>query len=192
MHNKKERILKVQNVLKSFIKNFQINTFDYLYEEDIRAELFFLLKEAFQENFLIDNISRVKTEYHYLPDHKIDISILGDFRNLKPTFETEKKIFELYKQKAEIGIEIKFQSIGYDQIGTFRRDIDKLYTLVCSEEKMESIDTGIALLFFQIQKDFEKVRDHFSEYSNREFLIRPNCVNQIIISPCNVLFNSTS
>lgn len=187
---KKERLSKVQNVLKSFFKNFQSNAVNYLYEEDIRAELFFLLKEAYQDDLLIDNISRVKTEYHYSPNCKIDISILDDCSNLN-SFNTKEQIFKLYKQKVEIGLEIKFQTIDCDQFGAFKRDIEKLSTLVCSIEKMECIDTGIALLFFQFQCDFEKTKYLFTEYSDGEFQIEENCVNKIIISPKNILFSSS-
>ncbi len=189
--NKQERLSKVQNVLTSFFKNFQCNPINYLYEEDIRAELFFLLKEAFQEDLLIDNISRVKTEYHYLPNRKIDISILDDWSNLNSSFTTKESIFELYKQKVETGIEIKFQPVYSDQYGTFIKDIEKLNALVCSKEKKECIDTGIALLFFQFQCDFEKTKYLFTEYSDAEFQIEENCVNKIVISPKNILFSSS-
>lgn len=185
---KKERLSKVQNVLKSFFKNFQSNALDYLFEEDIRAELLFLLKEAYQDDLLIDNISRVKTEYHYSPDYKIDISILDDCSNLN-SFNTKEQIFKLYKQKVEIGLEIKFQTIDCDQFGAFKRDIEKLSTLVCSIEEMERIDTGIALLFFQFQNDFEMVKNLFTEYFDSESQIQGNCVNKIVISPENILFS---
>lgn len=189
---KQKRLSKVQNVLKSFFKNFQSNTIDYLYEEDIRAKLFFLFKEAFQEDLLIDNISRVKTEYHYSPNRKIDISILDDFRNVNPPIKTKEQVFELYKQKVEIGIEIKFQPVYSDQFGAFKKDIEKLTALVCSKEKMECIDTGIALLFFQFQSDFKDFKKNlFTEYSDVEFQLEENCINKIVISPENVLFSSS-
>lgn len=190
---KKERFWKVQNVLKSFINNFQKNSIDYLYEEDLRAELYFLLKQKLQEDLLFDKISRVKTEYHCSPNCKIDISLLENLSNLRLPFEKkEHHIFELYKQKVEIGIEIKYQPVYTDQFGTFKKDAEKLEALFYSNKKSESIDTGIALLFFQIQEDFDKVKNLYAEYSNSELQVEANCVNKIIISPRNILFSSTS
>ncbi|OQY72257.1 MAG: hypothetical protein B6D44_10485 [Ignavibacteriales bacterium UTCHB2] len=145
--NKNHTIYQIENLLSSLINKFQKNTFEYFYEEDIRAELLVSLKEKISlvrefpagvyseelHNSIIHS-SIIKAEY---PSHKkFDIAILD--------YDAKK---DFYNQPVFLAFEIKLGShkIGTDRTAGFISDIIKLKENVSSFEGF----VGVAIYFCQ-------------------------------------------
>ncbi|MFW9928275.1 MAG: hypothetical protein ACFFD1_02680 [Candidatus Thorarchaeota archaeon] len=176
----------IENTLNEFVKRFQKNPFNYLYEEDIRSELYCYIKAKLKD-FLFMKISRVKTDYHYSPDTEIDIAILDDIKNT-PDLSKKDGIKSLYRVRVKTAIEIKQQRIDNDQTKPFKEDQIKLENLMKRKNFIESIDTGIAILFFQYDGDFVKAKKFYNGFvEHTEIKIKQKCLNKIIITPSDIL-----
>ncbi|MFC1562353.1 hypothetical protein ACFL4Q_05090 [candidate division KSB1 bacterium] len=206
--------VKVQKVLSDFIiEEYQKHPFDYLYEFEIQAILYSMLKNKINDRihhtFETNNqktFSKVKAEYHPLSNMRLDIAILekdeiSEINDKIHNRSVDVDEMVLYWQKIDIGIEIKLQAIFTDQILGFNNDISKLQELMdyTRNSTENSINTGIALLFFHKDKDFRKIKDgefvqNFISLGKKDdiisIIIEENELNAIIITPEEVLFCS--
>lgn len=181
MNNGSKDVLGVvKKTLIKVLEAYSSNTYDYLYEEDIRAELTSELKKAFKDDPLQDAISKVKTEYV----SRLDIAILKA-PTVPLALSDNKGLMSLYKQQIEVGIEIKLRPFDGDKIGDFRSDQRKLQALVDSNEPLKSVDTGIAIICYMTEVDFERERvTYYKTYDawKEQSLIKGK-VNCIAASP---------
>ncbi|MFC1513604.1 hypothetical protein ACFL5P_01210 [candidate division KSB1 bacterium] len=187
---------KVEKVLSDFIKEYQTHPFDYLYEFEIQAILYSMLRNEINDRihhtFETNNqktFTKVKGEYHPLSDKRLDIAILENNRisKLDPTVHSrayDRSEMTLYWQKVDIGIEIKLQAIFTKQMEGFNKDIKKLQKLMgnIKNESENGINTGIALLFFHKHEDFN---DHNHE-NGTTIEITSGKLNALIITPKTV------
>lgn len=181
MNNGSRDVLEVvRNTLFKVLEAYSLNTYDYLYEEDIRVELSYELKKAFKDDPLQGTISKVKTEY----GSRLDIAILKSPSDYL-AFSDKKELMALYKQEIEIGIELKLRPFDGGKIGDFKSDQKKLQALVANNEPLKSVDTGIAIICYMTGGDFEK--DSLTYYKTydawKEQALIKGIVNCIAVSP---------
>ncbi|NMB81408.1 MAG: hypothetical protein GYA14_06280 [Ignavibacteria bacterium] len=192
----------IQAEINEIAKRFQKNTFDYFYEEDIRSELYCLLKNKIKHEYqfgiseinfkdLRNNLksntiisSIVKTEY---PRNKrFDIAILKE------------KGEDFYNVPIQLAIEIKLGSkeTKTDNFGKYSDDIRKL--LSNKNEINNDNFTGLAIYFYQtnIDNNYEKVSRwiggeiKFNKVDN--IVIEANKVNAIVIARDAIYSSSLS
>lgn len=184
MNNGSKDVLEiVRNTLFNVLEVYSSNTYDYLYEEDIRVELTYELKKAFKNDPLQGAISKVKTEY----GSRLDIAILK--APLTPlALSDNKELMSLYKQQIEVGIEIKLRPFDGDKIGAFNSDQRKLQNLVESDDLLKSVETGIAIICYMTEVDFERERvKYYKTYDAwKEQPLIKGKVNCIAASPSGV------
>lgn len=158
---KNEILPVVSNSIYQSLLAYSTNSYDYLYEEDVRIELAYLLKQALKTNYpLQDGLSRVKTEY----GKRLDIAILDSPK--KPIlFNNNTQLMFLYKVPVNIGIEVKLRSFDGDKIGSFSADKAKLKKLLDSSDNLSSVQTAIAIICYMKKDDFLKeLADYYGDY----------------------------
>lgn len=194
------QIQDLESVLDRFFKKFRDNPFDYLYEIDIHSELLVMLREASKKHRLLIpngtrvNFSIVRGCYNPLPKFHFDIAILQenligiDRADLHKRPLDKNEMF-LYWKKVDIGIELKLQAINTNQIRKFEKDLQRLNDLRNIEEYPEEnkINTGLGILFFHRDKDFDDVRGRFQSFDPQKlFNIVKNYINAVIVTPGDV------
>lgn len=141
----------VQESLQLVIQEFQHNPYAFLYEEDIRATLFYEIRKRMAEEKRVPGTGNPEHEYRlrrvyceYL--NKIDIACLkldldGDIQKPYKKFDTF-----IYNFPVEIGIELKYRKIG--DAFTVQKSFDDYRKL-----KKLLIPCSIAVAFVQDDRD---------------------------------------
>lgn len=175
---------KTSEALKNFIRDYWRNTFDFFYEEDIRAGLYAKLKEnistlgeyKFDGQFsLLKNFfkfetfksSIVKTEYPYSNDSRkrFDLVILDNSSE------------DFYRIPTTIGIEIKIASeeTKVNNVTGFIENIKSLSKYGKSRKEF----CGIALYFYQTK--LEEPEKYFNSSNLEEMSLNDLSLKRGII-----------
>lgn len=151
-YSNKRNLETLNSEALSFIKLFQTNPFQYLYESDIQSELFTRFRQAIPTVLRIPGSGNPLSEYgvsvvnsEYLS--RLDIALLDVEKALVHPVRKHKGLdMHLYDIPVFIGIEIKYQKLG-DSMGleSCLRDMAKLRSL--------NIPTPVVLGFIQSETD---------------------------------------
>jgi hypothetical protein len=200
-----KNIQRTKKVLNIFQGCFQQNPFDFLYEFDIHAQLYVMLRNEFKDLSIkckfggskpID-FSIVRGTYHPGSKNRPDIAILQDReiiqRPLLHQRPGDKNEMFLYWQKVDIAIELKLRPMDSNRTQGFLKDLERLDDLrkIVKDKEENQINTGIAILFFHRNRDLKNLiskHNRFSEFLKME-TISPteNHTNGFLVSPDMIL-----
>jgi|SRR5690606_36244956 len=192
-------IKRVETVLSDFNKEFRSNTFDFLYESDIKSRIFSKLYDSFKESIQAEakyhsaknyreegliNTSRVKSEY---PSRKLfDISILKQnnqiYTNELDPILLQNDIFWILP--ISIALQLKYLQLGDNPIRKVKDFLSDIFSLK-AEIINGKLDYGYALFF--IQSYDENILSKVSDIIETEDQIFYDSLSIHIISPHQIL-----
>ncbi|NMB82909.1 MAG: hypothetical protein GYA14_13940 [Ignavibacteria bacterium] len=184
----------VKIALSETIQEFQVNPFNFFYEEDIRATLFFKLKQIIGDegNYDIDDqfvdlkkiypegikSNLVKSEYPYdagFGRKRFDVAVLHPAH------------IDFYKCPVQIGIEIKMGSkeTKMEPVSGYFENIVSLREYRCHLLKQKKSFTGIAIYFYQTtlaQPDMYFSSNPIEYLDIKDIEFKPNEIYALVVS----------
>ena len=159
---------KTENVIKSFVKTFKKNPWDFLYESDIQGLLFSKIYSSLEEHTIKIppefpevggvHFNPVKTEYPY--HSRFDIAILdSQLEKLKAHYA---KLYPISPERyvawgmpLQMGIEIKYCVPDYSVFQKYRDMLSNVYKLEKYRRDSELSEKfiGLAMLFILSESD---------------------------------------